>query len=120
QQRARVLEAKLLAGPKWQDHDFVFPTGVGTPFREAHVLEDFHAVLERAGLPRYRLHDLRHTYATGLLERGRHPRDVQDLLGHSRIEMTLNVYTASIPERLREAADSLDGMFGLEDAAAEA
>ncbi len=98
----------------------MFPTGVGTPLREAHVLAAFHAALEQAGLPRYRLHDLRHTYATRLFAHGRHPREVQDLLGHSRIEMTLNVYTASIPERLREAAETLADMFAdAADTAAE-
>ena len=57
------------------------------------------------------MHDLRHTYATRLFALGQHPRAVQDLLGHSRFEITMNLYTATVPEVLREAADRLDAVF---------
>ncbi len=110
-QRMRVIEARLLAGSKWQEHDFVFPSRNGTPVREAHVLVEFHRALEGAGLSRYRMHDLRHTFATQLFARNQHPRAVQELLGHSRIDMTMNVYTGSVPAMLKDAADSLETMF---------
>jgi hypothetical protein len=58
--------------------------------------------------------------STRLFTYGRHPCDVQDLLRHGRIGMTLNVYTASILERLRDAADSLGDLLGDPDEAAEA
>ena len=57
------------------------------------------------------MHDLRHTYATRLFALGQHPRAVQDLLGHSRFEITMNLYTATVPEVLREAADRMDSVF---------
>lgn len=71
----------------------------------------FRRVLAEAGLPKRRMHDLRHTYATRLFALGQHPRAVQDLLGHSRFEITMNLYTASVPEVLREAADRMDSVF---------
>ena len=92
----------------WPVPDLVFPSGRGTPLREPHVLDDFHALLDRVGLPRRRLHDLRGTYATRLFALNNHPRAVQELLGHTSIATTLNIYTGSVPEVLREAADSLD------------
>src|SRR5262249_20868889 len=64
-----------------------------------------------AGLPKRRMHDLRHTYATRLFALGQHPRAVQDLLGHSRFEITMNLYTATVPEVVREAADRMDSVF---------
>ena len=51
----------------------------------------FKPILERAGLPRsVRLHDLRHTCATILLKAGKHPKFVQELLGHATISQTLD------------------------------
>ena len=49
--------------------------------------------LAKAGLPRIRIHDLRHTAATQLLERGVHPKVVQEMLGHSTITLTLDTYS---------------------------
>jgi len=95
--------------------DLVFPSTHSTPLNESHVLPRLQRVLADAGLPKRRMHDLRHTYATRLFALGQHPRAVQDLLGHSRFEITMNLYTASVPEVLREAADRMDSVF--EDAA---
>jgi integrase len=53
----------------------------------------FKPMLQRAGLPRIRLHDLRHTCATILLMAGKHPKYVQELLGHARINITLDTYS---------------------------
>src|SRR5581483_11282781 len=84
--------------PGWADVDLVFPSATGTPLNESHVLARFQRVLEAAGLPKRCMHDLRHTYATRLFALGQHPRAVQDLLGHSRFEITMNLYTATVPE----------------------
>ncbi len=110
-QRRQSLEMKLLAGQKWQEHDFVFTSNRGTPLREAHVLERFHRVLDQAGLERRRMHDLRHTFATRLFALGTHPRVVQDMLGHSRIGITMDTYTASVPEAVRAASEMLNREF---------
>src|SRR5439155_26842299 len=97
--------------PGWQELDLVFPSTRGTPLNESHILPRFQRVLADAGLPKRRMHDLRHTYATRLFALGQHPRAVQDLLGHSRFEITMNLYTATVPEVLREAADRMDSVF---------
>lgn len=103
------LECELVPG--WRDLDLVFPSSIGTPLNESHVLPRFQRVLLESGLPKRRMHDLRHTYATRLFALGQHPRAVQDLLGHSRFEVTMNLYTATVPEVLREAADRMDSVF---------
>jgi integrase len=54
-------------------------------------------LLVEAGLPRIRVHDLRHTTATTLLEAGIHPKVVQDLLGHSTIAITLDTHSHIAP-----------------------
>ncbi|MGO8949953.1 MAG: tyrosine-type recombinase/integrase [Ktedonobacterales bacterium] len=65
---ARELEERQAAGAAWADHQLVFTRKDGEPLRGTHVLErEFRPLLQRAGLPPIRLHDLRHTAATLLL-----------------------------------------------------
>jgi integrase len=109
--RERQELDRELEPERWQDLDLVFPNSVGKPLREPAVLSSLHQVLDRAGLPRRRLHDLRHTYATRLFANNAHVRAVQELMGHSRSDMTLEIYASSVPEVLRSAADSLNDLF---------
>jgi integrase len=73
--------------------------------------------LERAGVPRIRLHDMRHTAATSLLTAGVHPKLVQDMLGHSTIITTMDVYSHVMPAVHGDAVLRLDQM--LNDARSE-
>ena len=68
----------------------------------------FKSLLKDAGLPRVRLHDLRHTAALLLLTQGVSPRVVMETLGHSQISLTMNTYTHVVPELQRDAADRMD------------
>jgi integrase len=113
-QHARTLKAKLAAEPgTWitTHGDLVFPNQHGGLLRSNKPLEEWQAFLEANGLPHKTLHDLRHTYATLLFARGVHPRIAQDLLGHARIDMTLDTYTSSVPEATREAVSRLADVF---------
>jgi integrase len=86
------------------------PNGQGRPIRQDKTLAEFKAVQRAVGItPPRRLHDLRHTFATQLYARGVHPRAAQELLGHSRIEMTLDLYTGSVSDVLIDAGGLLDG-----------
>jgi hypothetical protein len=74
-----------------QDKRLVFPTTTGTTIRCTNLLgRHVKPLLKRAGLPAIRLHDLQHTYATILLMAGKHPKYVQELLGHASINITLD------------------------------
>lgn len=71
----------------------VFVTADGGPLNPQAVTERFRACVRRWGFPVIRLHDLRHTHATLLLKEGVHPKVVQERLGHSSIQVTLDVYS---------------------------
>ncbi len=63
--------------------------------------------MERAGLSRIRLHDLRHSCATLLLSKNVNPKVVQDLLGHANIAMTLDTYSHILPGMQAPAVDAM-------------
>jgi integrase len=103
-QRAHVVSQPFTSS-------LVFPNKLGKPLRADKVMLDFKKMLRTAGLPEKRLHDLRHTYATSLFARDVHPKAAQELLGHARMEMTMDLYTGSVPAVLRDAVGRLDDLF---------
>ena len=76
-----------------------------------NVLRSLHAHLERAGLPRQRFHDLRHAYATLLLEDGEELGVISRTLGHSQIATTADVYAHLTPAMLERTAARMDGVL---------
>jgi integrase len=89
---------RLKLGDLWEDNGLVFCTTAGRPLDFRNVATaSFKRLLEKAGLPDIRFHDLRHTCATLLLSRGHHPKLVQELLGHSSVAMTLDRYSHVLP-----------------------
>jgi integrase len=110
---ATQLEERLALGPAWQDKDLVFPNTVGN----LYSLGDFHyrifwPLIEKAGLPRIRFHDLRHTAATLLLLQGVHVKVVSEVLGHSSITITLDRYSHVLPDMQRDAALAMQRVLG--------
>jgi integrase len=91
----------------WTDHGLVFPSEVGTPLDPRNALRACRAVAVKAGLPGVKLHTLRHTCASLLLAQGVHPRVVMEMLGHSGIAITIDVYAHVMPQQQLEAADAL-------------
>jgi integrase len=86
------------AGSLWRENGLVFATEIGTPLNRHNVTQrSFKLLLERAGLPQIRFHDLRHTCATILLGKGVHAKFVQELLGHATIAITLDTYSHVLP-----------------------
>ena len=79
---------------------------------DRHLNRLLDLAIERAGLRRIRFHDLRHTCASLLLAQGVSPRVVMELLGHTQLSMTTDLYGHVMPSSLRAAADALDGVFG--------
>ena len=111
--RVRQAQERLAAGERWVDLDLVFPNEVGNPINVSNLIpRSFHPLLEKAGVPRIRFHDLRHTAATLLLEQGEHPKVVQEMLGHSQIGLTLDTYSHVTPGMHRKAADTFDRLLG--------
>jgi integrase len=109
--RPRQLEDRLLAGSRWHETGFVFTTSIGTPIEPRNVSRSFHCLLKRAGLPRSRFHDLRHSFATMLLIQGTSPRVVMEMLGHSQISLTMNTYSHVMPALQQDAAARLEALL---------
>ena len=113
QHRSRQLAAKLKAGEFWKDHDYVFCTSIGTNLNPSKdVLDQLKVLLKKAGLHDIRFHDLRHSAATLLLTEGVHPKVVQELLGHSNISMTMDVYSHVLPSMQQDAISRLNTALG--------
>jgi integrase len=109
--RTRQLEARLAAGMRWQDTGSVFTTSIGTPLDPRALTIDFRRTLAKAGLPLIRFHDLRHSAATLALAQGIHPKVVAEMLGHSRISLTLDVYSHALPNLQSEAAEKMSSVL---------
>jgi len=103
QEKQQVLLGRILTGD-----DFVFARPDGTPLDPATVSHAFRKIICKAGLPHVRLHDLRHTFATIMLQSGVHPRVVQGMLGHSSIRVTLDTYSHVVPGLQKAAAQNFD------------
>jgi integrase len=101
-ERARLAEV-------WQDHDLVFPSELGTPIEPRNLNRHFAGLRERAGLPKVRLHDLRHTVVSLLMELGVPPHVVQAIARHSDVKITLKIYAHTNLAEMRSALGKLDG-----------
>jgi integrase len=111
--RKRQLEDRLLAGQRWQGDtwNLVFCTSIGTPLDPSNVTKQYRALLERAGLERRRFHDLRHSCGTFLASRNVQPRIIMEVLGHSQISTTMNIYTHVELGSMRDAFDAIGDIF---------
>jgi integrase len=110
--KARQTQERLVAGRRWHDTGLVFTSTIGTPIEVGNLRRSFWRLLERAGLPRMRFHDLRHSCASLLLVQGVPARVVMETLGHSNISITMDTYTHVLPELQRQAADAMDRALG--------
>ena len=98
-----------------EDTPYVFTSTVGTPIEPRTLTRTFHALCERHGLRRVRLHDLRHSCVSLLLALGVSPRVVMEIVGHSAIEMTMNVYGHVSLDTQRAALDLLNAQLVADD-----
>jgi len=106
--RVRQAEARMLAGPAWDDLDLVFANEVGRPLHPGNFHRRvYKPLLSRAGVPDVRFHDLRHSMATLLYSIGADPQTLKGLLGHSKITTTMDVYTHPVSELQRAEVNRL-------------
>jgi len=111
--RTRQAEVRLKAGPLYQDARLVFASEIGTPLEPSNIdRRSFKPLLEKAGLPNIRFHDLRHTCATVLLSQGVNPKFVQELLGHADIKLTLGTYSHFLPSMGDQTANAMESALG--------
>ena len=107
----RQLVERLRMPSEPNEFDLVFTTRAGTPINRHNLTRDFQALLKREGLPRLRFHDLRHRAASLLLAENVQPRDIMEVLGHSQIGLTMNLYSHVMKPALQNAADRMDSLL---------
>jgi integrase len=104
---------KLRAGKHWQESGLVFATEYGTPVDPRDLLRVIEVAAKAAGVGHVGVHTLRHSAAVAWLEAGVHIKAVADLLGHSSIAITGDVYGHVSDETARAAVEGLSGALGL-------
>ena len=96
---------------KCGDSEYVFPSPTGGPISPDSVIQMLHRVLKRAGLPKVRFHDLRHTFATVALQNGVDIKTVSGMLGHYSAGFTLDTYAHVTTAAQREAAKTMGNIL---------
>jgi integrase len=111
QHRTDQDSERAVAGVKWRDEGIVFATTKGTVIEPRNLNRLLDEQIAKAGVRRIRFHDLRHTCASLLLAQGLSPRVVMEVLGHTQLSMTTDLYGHVLPSSLRSAADTIDEVF---------
>lgn len=104
-QRTAQLEARLLAGPAWEDSGLVFTNELGGHLVDNTVYKNFKKIVASIGMPDVRFHDLRHSYAVAAIRAGDDIKTVQGNLGHATAVFTLDVY-GHVTEQMKQASAS--------------
>ena len=111
--RTEQKAERLRAGNQWTDSGLVFTTELGGPVDPRNLLRVIEAAAKTAGVEGVGVHTLRHSAAVAWLEAGVHIKAVADLLGHSSIAITGDVYGHTSDDTARAAIDGLSGRLGL-------
>src|SRR3954451_22662304 len=109
--KAAQLGERMLAASEWHDEALLFAQPNGRPIDKKTDYDDWTRLLQKAGVRHVRLHDGRHTAATLLLTENVHPRVVMELLGHSRMRTTMDIYSHVMPALAREAVDRMGALL---------
>jgi integrase len=103
---------RLAAGGRWIDEGMVFASTVGTPIEPDNLSRSWYVVRKVLGEPAPRFHDMRHTCVSLLLAEGAPPHVVQQIVGHSAIDVTMNIYAHASLDEKRTALTRLGERLG--------
>ena len=109
--RIEQAQALLSLGVRVTPDHHVVMQADGTPLQPNSITHAFATFLEARGLKRVRLHDLRHSHATHMLAAGIHPKIAGERLGHSKVGITLDLYSHVLPGMQSEAATRVDALI---------
>jgi integrase len=105
--RTRQKRARLALGPAWHESGFVFTSEIGTPVDPRNLYRDFASVCQKAKIGKWHPHELRHSAASLMLAQGVPLQVVSDVLGHSSIRLTADVYGHVLAPARQAAADAM-------------
>ena len=108
QHRRIQLQTRLAKGASWNANDLIFCSEIGTPYEGRNLTRVLHRTLERAGLEQMGVHALRHTFATRAMESGMDVRTLSEILGHTKVALTLQLYAHSSMETKKKAMEEMD------------
>lgn len=112
--RARQAAERLALGEAWQDTGYLFTSSVGTPIDPRNLYREFQGICRKAGLGGWHPHELRHSAASLMLAQGVKLQVVSEVLGHSSIRMTADVYGHILaPDREAAAVAMGEALWGL-------
>ncbi|MBU9721349.1 MULTISPECIES: tyrosine-type recombinase/integrase [Bacillaceae] len=102
---------KKVLGKSFNPNNLVFFNSAGNYVHPSELRLAYKKAVKKAELPDSRFHDMRHSHATILLQANVHPKIVSERLGHSKIGITLDLYSHVIPSLQDSAADIFDSAF---------
>ena len=102
------VEELFRVGERASQETFVVTQADGTPIQPRSLTHEWVRLLSKTSLPRIRFHDLRHAHATHLLASGVHPKVASERLGHSKVGITLDLYSHVMPGMQEDAAARVD------------
>lgn len=111
QERDRRRERMKELGRQYKKSDYVFTWEDGTLYRPDYITRSFQRVLKKHNLPKMRFHDLRHSTASILYDKGWDLKDIQSWLRHSSIDVTSDIYTHITEDRKAKMAEDLNSTF---------
>jgi len=108
---AMLDEERAAFGADYPSHGKLMCFEDGRRLHPDTITRRFNRLVDRAGVPRIRLHDVRHTYATLAMDSGIDPKIVSDRVGHSNMGVTLQIYTHRSVGRDRDAAEQIGDLI---------
>jgi integrase len=106
--RLQQAQDMLKLGTRLTDDNFVAALANGSPMQPTFITHEWVRVISTIDLPRVRFHDLRHAHATHMLSSGIHPKVASERLGHSKVGITLDLYSHVLPGMQEDAAATMD------------
>ena len=102
--KERQDQERSLGGARWKETGYVFTSTIGTPIDDRKILKEFNALVAAAKLPKQRFHDLRHACVSLLRAQGVPDKVIAEIVGHSDVRLTQNVYQHVYQDAKRDAA----------------
>lgn len=109
--RAEQNAERLKLGRAWTNSGYIFSTSVGTPIDPRNMYREFREICREAGIGDWHPHELRHSAASLMLAQGVKIQVVSEVLGHSSIRMTADVYGHVLAPDRQAAADAMGSLL---------